>query len=158
VSVNLAVLRRVGSSEALADLWRQSDGFAPSGISCPDCSKAMKQATLHSAKGDGLTLDLCRPCQRLWFDPGEFEAWPVTMKSLSPEAERALAYDQVALEKEVARWKGPERLRATEREMKSAHDDAEFLMTHPSAGTTSNWILFLLGTVRDVWRALKNKD
>ena len=51
-----------------------------------------------------LTLDLCRLCQLIWFDRGEFERWPKTaVKKLPEEAEQALALADVEFRSELAR-------------------------------------------------------
>jgi Zn-finger nucleic acid-binding protein len=92
-AANLAVLRRRLKPGLVKDLWQTmlKEG-APSYRPCPACHDMMSSFTakLESAK---ITLDLCKKCQMIWFDPGELEAMPKAPPQLEdmPEVKHDLA-------------------------------------------------------------------
>ncbi len=61
----LAVLRRVTPAAFVQAVWTAAR--APRDTRpCPFCRKPMAEIRV-----EGLVLDLCPPCQFVWFDPGE---------------------------------------------------------------------------------------
>lgn len=58
--------------DAVNDLWRQAAKGGNSLRRCPYCQKQMKAVTVQEGE-DVFELDICMPCQQIWFDPGEME-------------------------------------------------------------------------------------
>ena len=63
----------MGTRSKLWDLVRGAP--ANEKIHCPSCPRPMQEVNLCCDDGN-LVLDVCRACQFVWFDPGEFEALP----------------------------------------------------------------------------------
>jgi hypothetical protein len=40
-------------------------------VNCPNCSQAMAAETLAGHVGTSITIDICHPCQAIWFDDRE---------------------------------------------------------------------------------------
>jgi len=109
-SVTLPVLRRFGAARAwLNDLWQ---GSQEPGLKrqrrCPHCATRMREVRTR-ADGQPLTVEVCRPCMAIWFDPSEFEAVPAPESPerpvedrMSPEARQKLAILQVKKMQELA--------------------------------------------------------
>jgi membrane associated rhomboid family serine protease len=72
----MPVLRRVGSKECVAQLWRHAHEHqgAP-GAACPVCQRKMVEVDVPLLRGP-LRLDVCTGCEFVWFDPREFELFP----------------------------------------------------------------------------------
>ena len=110
-AVGLPVLRAAIGNDCVTALWSRAIG-APDGTgkSCPICSRAMTDVTMGLANR-ALELDLCRRCEFVWFDAGEFEAIPPAPKKpgevddhdLPPAAREALALYKVQQIAEQAR-------------------------------------------------------
>ena len=73
-ALSITALRRVAGAEFSTTLWRAT-GAAPlrPDRRCPSCTGPMTMVTV-GRPGDWHEVDVCRPCQFAWFDPGEFEA------------------------------------------------------------------------------------
>jgi len=85
-AVSLSVLRRAAGQDCARQLWIEKDRSAVlSSKKCPVCEHWMRELPVTIAKRQ-LRLDLCRPCQFVWFDPREFEVIPPTPpKPVKPE-------------------------------------------------------------------------
>ncbi|GMV39398.1 MAG: hypothetical protein AMXMBFR64_11140 [Myxococcales bacterium] len=66
----LAALRRSADPHRVAALWRDAQGSPQTGAPCPTCARPMSLVALADTP---LWLDVCRPCQHVWFDGGEVE-------------------------------------------------------------------------------------
>jgi Zn-finger nucleic acid-binding protein len=100
VAANLAVLRRHLEEEVARDFWRRAgQASVPSTRRCPSCSRTLREF-VATHEQQSLRLDLCRPCQLMWFDPGELEAFPESKKPESSEKATPSEIDQqIALAK-----------------------------------------------------------
>ena len=85
-AVALGVLRTSAKPDFLRRL-RHKAAHTPieEAKSCPLCERAMAKVNF-AAHDDGVVLDLCRPCQIIWFDPTEYEE---VRQVAPPEAARA---------------------------------------------------------------------
>jgi len=73
-AVTLPQIRRRGGDRFATGLLRKiNNATEASPLSCPFCFRHMKRFQITDPT---LTLDACRPCNLVWFDPGEFEAVP----------------------------------------------------------------------------------
>jgi membrane associated rhomboid family serine protease/Zn-finger nucleic acid-binding protein len=73
-AVSLSVVRRAAGQDCVRQLWiEKGQKAAVSGKKCPVCDHWMREVPISVAR-QVLRLDLCRPCQFVWFDPKEFEA------------------------------------------------------------------------------------
>ena len=98
-AAGLALLRRVGSQEAVRRLWMAArNSTRTPGAPCPICTKRMAEVPLAVRAGmPPMQLDVCPTCQFVWFDPREFEQFPAAPKSrktkrdLPIEAREAIA-------------------------------------------------------------------
>ncbi|MBO5308768.1 MAG: rhomboid family intramembrane serine protease [Lentisphaeria bacterium] len=92
-----------GFANTLWMLANQQDEYADA--PCPVCGKKMKKIHLPLAEGS-LELDVCCPCQTIWFDPHELEALPlpqpVPQDELPPKAKEILALRQIEKVKEMS--------------------------------------------------------
>lgn len=70
--MSLAVLRGRSDDTLAARLWAEVGANPRPGIACPLCRRSSS-----ALMADGVELDLCRPCQSLWFDADELERFPV---------------------------------------------------------------------------------
>ena len=95
VAANLAVLRRHLEEEVARDFWRRAgQASVPSKRNCPSCSKPLREFVAVHEK-QSLRLDLCRPCQLMWFDQGELETFPESRKVEPTEIDRQIAMAQI---------------------------------------------------------------
>jgi len=87
-TANLTALRRVILPEALQRAWNLTIGrVRKSLLRCPSCARAM-----NVVPTDGVIIDMCRPCQLMWFDPGELDALPHrSAEELAAEERRSTA-------------------------------------------------------------------
>jgi Zn-finger nucleic acid-binding protein len=91
VAANLAVLRRHLEEGVARDFWRRAtQASAPSKRHCPSCDKPLREF-VAAHENQSLRLDLCRPCQLMWFDPGELETFPESKKVTPSEIDQQLA-------------------------------------------------------------------
>lgn len=73
--MGLGLLRKkIGEKEA-ARIWEKNFTTNKDGCVCPMCSRTMKEITVDEPAG-ALTLDVCQPCNFVWFDAGECEFIP----------------------------------------------------------------------------------
>jgi Zn-finger nucleic acid-binding protein len=70
--MSLAVLRGRNDDTLAPRLWAEVGTNPRPGIACPLCRRSSS-----ALMTDGVELDLCRPCQSLWFDADELERFPV---------------------------------------------------------------------------------
>lgn len=73
--VNVAVLRKDETlSKAITDIWRMvlTDGN-DDGVDCPVCKEKM---TREPIPGSSSFVDICKPCQMVWLDSGEYDLLP----------------------------------------------------------------------------------
>lgn len=76
-AVSLSVLRRAASHDFLRDLWAKTiSGRYKGGRRCPHCQGVMNPAVFPDGESN-YVLDVCRSCQIVWFDPGEYQTLPV---------------------------------------------------------------------------------
>lgn len=95
--ISLAVLRRSVNPDAIRLIWQNvTHSQTPGPRLCPACEQHMMPVPATS-QPTAPTLDVCRLCQMIWFDPSEYDAMPKPPpppkadKPLSPEAKQALA-------------------------------------------------------------------
>ncbi len=84
----MSLLRRIGSKEAIRQLWQQARGEGgtsgaasgktkTSGAACPECGRPMAEAAVPiRSSSPPLLLDVCTRCELVWFDPRKFEFFP----------------------------------------------------------------------------------
>jgi Zn-finger nucleic acid-binding protein len=95
VAANLAVLRRHLEEEVATDFWRKAgQASVPSTRRCPSCSQPLREF-VATHEEQSLRLDLCRPCQLMWFDPGELEVFPESKKVTPSEIDRQITLAQI---------------------------------------------------------------
>ena len=117
-AVGLAVLRKAIAPKFINQLWaavRDERGF-PS-RPCPACTQRMVEVTI-APDAVPFKLDVCKPCEFVWFDPGEMEAAPpkppparlpgeMAEKYLPLEAREAMALYKVQQIAEAAHAEDP---------------------------------------------------
>jgi membrane associated rhomboid family serine protease/Zn-finger nucleic acid-binding protein len=77
---------------------------------CPVCDRWMREVPITIARRE-LRLDLCRPCQFVWFDPREFEVIPpAPRKPAAPdlplEAREKMALAELKMREELEKDRG----------------------------------------------------
>ncbi len=98
--ITVAILRRIIDRDAINKIWLASDQAARHGPRCPSCKNPMGRVP-PLAELNSPPLDVCRPCQLVWFDAMELESLPAPPevtepeKPLSPEAREAMARFQL---------------------------------------------------------------
>ncbi len=93
LALNLAVLRRCLPPDNVQKFWRRLQTGSQTSSPCPSCAQSLQGFT-HSAGQKTLALDVCKTCQIVWFDRGEFDALPekpLPIETLSPETQEKLA-------------------------------------------------------------------
>jgi Zn-finger nucleic acid-binding protein len=91
----MTVLRRVIRHETINEIWQSalradaSAGDGPAGRPCPVCRKPMVQVVATPAP-DAPTLDVCTPCQAIWFDAAEFNRVPLAPPPEPDKADKPL--------------------------------------------------------------------
>lgn len=110
-AASLGVLRKVFGPERVATIWGEScRDEVERGCACPVCQGSTARVTWLE-QGRPLVVDLCRRCEFVWFDPGEYESLApapppppplgqIDETALPPEAREALAMERV---RELAR-------------------------------------------------------
>lgn len=68
----LSVMRGRSGDTLVPRLWAEAGAHPRPGIACPLCRRSS-----FALMADGVELDLCRPCQSLWFDADELERFPI---------------------------------------------------------------------------------
>ena len=117
-AVSVMVLRQALRPDFINHLWLAARAQeALKGRPCPICRRPM--AEVHqSIDGDTVTLDVCKKCQFVWFDPTEYESIPSALPlaprhdevdpgQLPPKAREALALWEVDRMTEQARLQDP---------------------------------------------------
>lgn len=95
-AVTIPQVRRVAGDRFATQLLRQiNNAVKPSGRFCPFCEGLMKQFSITDPP---LTLDSCRSCGVVWFDPNEFEAVPEGVIE-TPDQVELRGREAMALEK-----------------------------------------------------------
>ena len=92
LALNLAVLRRCLPDDQVKHFWQRLQTATRSSDPCPSCAQALGRFTLDVGERT-LELDVCKTCQLVWFDKGEFAALPeniVEAEVFSPETEQRL--------------------------------------------------------------------
>ena len=101
-AVALSLLRKTAARDLATHLWLSArEGKGERKRPCPVCSKLMVTVPTPLA-GKTLSLDVCTPCQFVWFDPKEYEDLPAgpprdTERELPPEARVLLAKAEAQL-------------------------------------------------------------
>lgn len=97
-AVGVGLLRKSISPAFLTRLWVAArEGHAIRQRLCPMCAKQMLEVPPPD-EARGPTLDVCRVCQLVWFDPGEYEAMPLLPHPPTPELPLALRESLATLE------------------------------------------------------------
>jgi membrane associated rhomboid family serine protease len=118
-AVSVSLLRRTVSHELVKEIWRLAmTDPSVSNYACPHCRRQMDRVTLELDRRP-LELDLCRRCEFVWFDRGEYEALPppepkpralgdIDLKSLPLELREKIAMAKVKEIADRARVEDPE--------------------------------------------------
>jgi membrane associated rhomboid family serine protease/Zn-finger nucleic acid-binding protein len=70
-AMGLGLLRKTIGEQQTAQIWSKQFADAnKEGCACPICTHTMHEVTVEMPKGP-LTLDVCQPCNFVWFDGGE---------------------------------------------------------------------------------------
>lgn len=109
-AVGMGVLRQTKAREAVNALWQAFQQTDHRSLrACPSCGSYMR---VFTAGEPSQTLDACRACHLVWFDPKELEALPAAQArpeaGLSREARELLALnevDRIAQESKAAAWR-----------------------------------------------------
>jgi len=104
----MALLRQTVGDKLVHDAWAcamRTPNF--SGRPCPICAKEMLLVDVI-ASGRTHAMNLCRPCEFIWFNRNEFESLPSTTnaKQLPKEVRVALALWDAAIKSEPSRPEG----------------------------------------------------
>jgi Zn-finger nucleic acid-binding protein len=104
VAVTAALLRRFAPREQIRALWMNlvvGHGDAP----CPSCARPMISTPVDCG-GRSIDVDVCKPCQMLWFDVDDLAAFSPARQApdasperLSPAAAEALALARIDSER-----------------------------------------------------------
>ncbi|MFC1672141.1 rhomboid family intramembrane serine protease [Planctomycetota bacterium] len=115
--MGLSLLRKVIGREYANKLWINAmHGIGQKGARCPSCGKKMLAVPLKvPTSEENIQIDLCRPCQFVWFDTKEFEQVPA---KAGPKADGKAELSSEA-KKELALWK-------VERIAKEAEEEDSF--------------------------------
>ncbi len=75
-AVSVSLLRRALRREYVNQLWGAArEGQGQPGRPCPACERPMLEVAV-AANADSLKLDVCKPCEFVWFDATEYESSP----------------------------------------------------------------------------------
>lgn len=96
-AVTVPQIRRVAGDRFATGLLRRINmATVTTARTCPFCSQRMRQFQIPQPE---LTLDACKPCDVVWFDPSEFEAVPEgsleTTDNLELRGREALALHKI---------------------------------------------------------------
>lgn len=113
-AVTLPALRRVARPDRVAAIWSATHGQREAaGAPCPTCARAMNLVSID--EGAPLWLDVCRPCQQVWFDGGELERLPPPPEAPpAPEVPKEARLAWAKLRAEAARERTEAVLEAAE--------------------------------------------
>jgi membrane associated rhomboid family serine protease/Zn-finger nucleic acid-binding protein len=96
-AIGLGALRKSNiKQEFIADLWQKAKATDDlTGRNCPHCYRPMVEV-VKKIDGRMLSLDVCKICHSIWFDPKEYDDLPQSVeppveKELSEKARLALA-------------------------------------------------------------------
>ncbi len=99
-AVSLAVLRKTARDGVASGIWQDARLSPRAGdLACPWCARRMDRVADEEVVS-GTELDVCIPCQFVWFDASEAERVPprerpAPQPGLSPAAAEAIAVAQV---------------------------------------------------------------
>ncbi|MBI5687226.1 MAG: rhomboid family intramembrane serine protease [Verrucomicrobia bacterium] len=95
-AISLGLLRREVQAGPINQIWRKArDEQGSAGRLCPSCMKPMLVVQVLPS-GSRFDVDVCKRCQFLWFDKGEFDAMPAlpprpqTLEESLPQKAREL--------------------------------------------------------------------
>jgi len=92
-AANVSLLRRELADSFMDRLWiavlDAPQAARSTEVDCPSCSRKMVEVNVEVEEGAPFVLDVCRHCQFLWMDGGEYERLPA-----SSERERARTLDE----------------------------------------------------------------
>jgi membrane associated rhomboid family serine protease len=108
--VGLSLLRRLGSSECVLQLWdRARKHNGQPGAACPVCYRPMTELPVWENRPTP-RLDVCVGCQMVWFDAREYEQFPPpdggSLRPLPEKAREIIAKEQVRHDAERSRREG----------------------------------------------------
>jgi Zn-finger nucleic acid-binding protein len=99
VALTVALLRQFAPEERIKRLWLASTDGEP-GDPCPSCSRPLVVVPPYGERSTA--LDVCRPCQLIWFDAEKLKAFSPERQAprrtgdhLSPRAAEALVRAQI---------------------------------------------------------------
>ena len=96
MAVNLAVLRKYLQKDIVKTFWRRMHTGQPCQRSCPSCRQALRTFSV-TVEDLPIHLDLCKVCQLIWFDKGEFGILPPALQVLPEDALSPAAKEKLAL-------------------------------------------------------------
>ncbi|MEN7972884.1 MAG: rhomboid family intramembrane serine protease [Verrucomicrobiota bacterium] len=99
-SSTISLMRQFMPGDLVNQIWQTVRRGNPRRIrTCPSCNQKMAQ---FQVPGQSFVIDACRTCTFVWFDPGEYQAMPLTPrdakapgKELPPKMKTLLAEQQV---------------------------------------------------------------
>lgn len=98
-AVNVSLLRQLVEQRLFNRLWQTA--WAEPEVSerkCPSCKQLMFEVPVNPPP-DPLILDVCKPCQFVWFDPSEFEKMPAAPPPVVPPQLPQEVREAIALRK-----------------------------------------------------------
>lgn len=99
-AINIALLRKLVERTHFNRVWQTAlENPQRSERKCPACRKSMVEAPV-TPPPNPLILDVCKPCQFVWFDAAEFERMPAAPPP-PPQAELPAAAKQIIAEHKV---------------------------------------------------------
>lgn len=129
-TATVPMLRRAFGRRVVQGLWKSSAAAsAREGALCPSCRHTMREVEVRGETG-AQTLDTCRRCQFVWFDPGEYHAMARPPDPPGP-AKTAAGPTELEAEARLERGEGRRRRRWQQER------------THPDEGW--KWLPGLLG-------------
>lgn len=95
--MGFSLLRRTADTRWATELWADARAGAATEVkACPSCRAGMIVGTSRE-----LSLDVCKSCHLVWFDPGEYERAPVTpergVRTLPSDVIESLARGRAAV-------------------------------------------------------------
>ncbi|MEJ2702672.1 MAG: hypothetical protein P8Z79_09555 [Sedimentisphaerales bacterium] len=106
MAANLAVVRKRLSAEIVREFWLKATAESvPSNRKCPSCAQRLSEFTA-CVNEQRIRLDLCRPCQLMWFDKNELGAFPRVEKVERSDAQLDYAAAAMALDMQADSGQG----------------------------------------------------
>ncbi|MEW6237846.1 MAG: rhomboid family intramembrane serine protease [Candidatus Omnitrophota bacterium] len=101
-AVNMSVLRKRLEKGTVNYFWKKAlNGEGTEKRSCPACGQKMLEVD-SSSRSELPLLDVCVPCQFVWFDAGEYEKFPLMpwrpLQSHKLPKDAAIAFGKVCAE------------------------------------------------------------